>query len=228
LRFIECKFAKLDKFHLLDNADLRKRLRNSRQFINTIAEIDVILHLANSGLRSEWGHSWPDIVLPEMGIGVEVKTLGMSEKLKDSKGKAVEIDDIGRLDARIQAEVLPRLGPDTTCILVVGADDLSFGEFVDYFSSCSEIAGATTTIGVLRWQGGAFSCPEFASLIAAVMMKDPFKRWLNPWRRATTCPIDSEFKGLLNPRRTTDVPMNLRQAFNMAVSAIPSEGVSDY
>lgn len=224
LKYIESRFEALASYDLLDNSDLRDRLKNDTlQFISTMAEVDVILLAAENGLKPIWGNEWPDIVLPDLSADIEVKTLSMSKEMREKMEKkpgdddeyAIELDDIGRLNEVIQTKVMGKMASDRACVLVVGVDDLSYDEFVDYFSPQSDSAYLATTIEHLSWHGGAFSCGQFAPMCAAVWMRGYSAKWLLSFEDHDNAPRSPVIEGLLNPNRTRDLDPRVIATFNI-------------
>jgi len=215
LQVIDSELGRLRQLGILHNSSLKEHLQNSTQFMDTFTEIHVALHLATEGLKPEWGKDPPDIIISELDTDIEVKNLKDPEKLKDSGGKVVELDDMYRIEDRIVKKVLRNLNANRVNLIVLGVVGVGFDEFEDLFVFSNQYQVNPRTLEVIRHFEGLFSSERYDALSAVVMMKDPFERWLNPWRRTEMRPGDAEFRGLLNPRRRRKVPQRIARAFNI-------------
>ena len=217
LQVIDTELGKLRQLGLLQNKRLRIYLQNPTQFLNTFSEIHVALHLARKGFKPNWGRkNGPDIVISELETDIEVKNLKDSKKFGDPGDYAPEIDDQYRIeDMLAMKKIIHRLDVHRVNLVVVGVVSIGVDEFEDLFLFSNQYHINPETKSMIRYFDGLFSSEKYKSLSAIVMMKDPFERWLNPWRRKETRPGEPEFSGLSNPRCAREVPGNLKDAFRI-------------
>jgi len=205
LQEVEAKLARLKASDLLTDR-LKGHLTNPKQFLPSMAEVDVVLRLMDYGLEAHWGTDPPDIEIRNLQMDIEVKRMSVADRLKNARnGQVVVLDDIQRMRTRIRHEVLPSIRDDHAYILVFTAEGFGLDEFGDLLLDRGSIADPESE--------GLFRRPECCRISAAVLMREPF---LWPSRRRVR--LDSRspvFAGILNPRSKKEVPVALRKAFNI-------------
>lgn len=205
LHEVEMKLTRLKACDLFTDR-LKRHLANPSQFFPSMAEVDVVLRLMDCGLETHWGTDPPDIEIHDLQVDIEVKSMSVADRLKNSKnGEVVVLDDIQRMRTRIRREVLKSIRGDHVYILVFMAEGFGLDEFQDLLLDGGSVADPKSK--------GLFRRLECSRISAAVLMKEPF---LWPSR----CLIHPDFRspifeGILNPKSEKRVPVALRKAFNI-------------
>ena len=179
--------------------DTKTKLKNPPQFEDTMLEINVVAYLILNKIKNlKLGKSFPDIEIPDKNIIIEVKNLHTSQKLLESNGEVVLLNDIRRIWSRISKEILPKLKNNKINIILFDVPaEVSFDEFEDLFIFSNKITIDRRTKEIVPLFKGEYSKEANKKISAVVMLKN-------------NC-----FKGIINPLNEKEISDNIKKLFNL-------------
>jgi len=182
-----------DRLNLL-KPEIVRMLKNSDQFLDTIAQIEIASVLLTRGfeveLEAEKSGRTPDIFLVREGVCVEVKNLHMDtvllEQALSGDAKPVWLRD--RLPCAVEEKYAQLPDGYPNILVVIAPPEVQFDEFEDFFVNIPTTANFDTGEVTHGKPEGFFYCERIdgtkihTKMTAVVMWKDTVRRYLmNPY-----------------------------------------------